>query len=62
MTSANILLMSHGHQVKDVKDRFIQLTELAMKDFSIVTNPGAFLADVFPIRVSSSASRAHAAD
>lgn len=50
MTAANILLMSHGHQVKDAKDRFIQLTDLAIEDFSAATTPGNFLADVFPIR------------
>lgn len=50
MTAANILLISHGHRVKDANDRFIHLTDVAIEDFSHVTTPGAFLADVFPIR------------
>ena len=50
MTASNILLISHGHRVKDAKDRFIHLTDVAMDNFSHLTTPGAFLADVFPIR------------
>lgn len=31
-------------------DEFLQIVDKAMEEFSLATRPGAYLADVFPIR------------
>lgn len=49
MTSTNILLISHGHRVKDSNDRFLKLSDAVTDEFSEAVAPGAFLVDQFPL-------------
>ncbi|KAG2158980.1 cytochrome P450 [Suillus bovinus] len=46
---AVILRISHGYEVKENNDPFVDLVDRAMDDWSLVSAPGAFLADVLPI-------------
>ncbi|KAG2158981.1 cytochrome P450 [Suillus bovinus] len=48
-TGAVILRISHGYEVKENIDPFIDLADRALYQLSVVTAPGAFLADVLPI-------------
>jgi len=45
---AIILRISHGYDVKWQDDPFIELAEQANASFSVTTQPGRFLVDVFP--------------
>ena len=45
---AIILRISHGYDVKWQNDPFIELAEQALDVFSISTQPGRFLVDIFP--------------
>ncbi|KAK7060191.1 hypothetical protein VNI00_000956 [Paramarasmius palmivorus] len=49
-TGAVILRISHGYEVKESDDPFIQLADLATEQFSLATSPGQFLVDVVPAR------------
>ncbi|KAG6865993.1 hypothetical protein C0991_009665 [Blastosporella zonata] len=46
---AIILRISHGYEVKENKDPFVELADRATEQFSLSTAPGAFLVDVLPI-------------
>ncbi|KDQ62053.1 hypothetical protein JAAARDRAFT_122537 [Jaapia argillacea MUCL 33604] len=46
---ATILNLAYGYQVKEGHDEFVDLIDRAMKQFSIMTTPNAFLVDAFPI-------------
>ncbi|KAF7301611.1 hypothetical protein MIND_00726600 [Mycena indigotica] len=45
---ANILRISHGYEVKENNDPFVQLAEQATEQFSLATAPGAFMVDILP--------------
>ena len=45
--------MSHGYQVQHENDLFVATVDEAMEQFAVCTAPGAFLANIFPIRESS---------
>ncbi|KAG2337086.1 cytochrome P450 [Suillus weaverae] len=45
---AIILRISHGYEVKENNDRFIDLADRAMDNFSWSTAPGAFIVDIVP--------------
>jgi hypothetical protein len=47
---AVILRISHGYEVKENNDPFIDLAERAMDQFSRTSAPGAFIVDVMPFR------------
>ena len=47
---AIILMMSHGYQIQDEGDPFVETVNEAMEQFAICTAPGAFLANIFPAR------------
>ncbi|KAG6919294.1 hypothetical protein DXG01_007426 [Tephrocybe rancida] len=46
---AIILRISHGYEVKETKDPFVELADRATEGFSAATAPGSFLVDVLPI-------------
>ncbi|KAG9088543.1 hypothetical protein FS749_002077, partial [Ceratobasidium sp. UAMH 11750] len=46
---ATVLKLAYGYEVKDRRDPFIVLADKTMDMFSIVTTPGAFLVDTFPL-------------
>ncbi|KDQ54080.1 hypothetical protein JAAARDRAFT_410464 [Jaapia argillacea MUCL 33604] len=46
---AIILLMAYGYRVKEGNDPLVDLVDAGMEEFAIMTSPGAFLVDVFPI-------------
>ena len=46
--------MSHGYQVQDDHDRFVQSAENGLLIFGQSTIPGTFLVDVLPLRRSLS--------
>ena len=41
--------MAYGYEVHDGHDSYVDLVELAMDQFSILAQPGAFLVDIIPI-------------
>ncbi|KAJ7499265.1 cytochrome P450 [Mycena latifolia] len=43
-----ILRISHGYQVKENNDPFVQLAEQATEQFSLSTAPGGFMVDLIP--------------
>ncbi|KAK7471001.1 hypothetical protein VKT23_002414 [Stygiomarasmius scandens] len=43
-----ILRISHGYEVKEHNDPFVQLADLATEQFSVATTPGQFLVDSIP--------------
>jgi hypothetical protein len=45
---AIILRISHGYEVKENNDPFIDLADRAMDHFSRSTVPGAFIVDTMP--------------
>ncbi|KAJ7937382.1 cytochrome P450 [Mycena leptocephala] len=45
---AIILRISHGYEVKEVNDPFVQLAEQATEQFSLSTAPGGFMVDLIP--------------
>ncbi|KAJ7162570.1 cytochrome P450 [Mycena crocata] len=45
---AIILRISHGYEVKENNDPFVQLAEQATEQFSLSTAPGGFMVDVIP--------------
>ena len=45
---AIILRISHGYDVLWQNDPFVKLAEQALDAFSIATQPGRFLVDIFP--------------
>jgi len=47
---AIILRISHGYDVKDIDDPFVQLADTATEQFSLATAPGNFLVDLLPAR------------
>ena len=51
MTSANILIISHGYRVKSTDDRFLLLADALAHRFSNSLAPGTFLVDTIPIRM-----------
>ncbi|KAG7096665.1 hypothetical protein E1B28_004080 [Marasmius oreades] len=46
---AVVLRISHGYEVEESHDPFIQLADLATEQFSMATSPGQFLVDVVPV-------------
>ncbi|GLB33469.1 putative cytochrome p450 [Lyophyllum shimeji] len=46
---AIILRISHGYEVKEVGDPFVELADQATEQFSLSTAPGGYLVDVLPI-------------
>ncbi|KAF7313515.1 hypothetical protein HMN09_00507400 [Mycena chlorophos] len=46
---AIILRISHGYEVKENNDPFVQLAEQATEQFSLSTAPGGFMVDFLPI-------------
>jgi len=48
---AIILLISHGYEVKETNDPFVELANQATEQFSIATAPGGFLVDLIPASV-----------
>ncbi|KAG2141325.1 cytochrome P450 [Suillus clintonianus] len=46
---AIILRISHGYEVKEKNDPFIDLADRAMDQFSRATAPGAFMVDIMPL-------------
>lgn len=47
---AIILRISHGYEVQEHDDPFVELANHATEQFSLSTAPGAFLVDVLPLR------------
>ncbi|KAJ6627486.1 cytochrome P450 [Mycena sp. CBHHK59/15] len=45
---AIILRISHGYEVKENKDPFVELAEQATEQFSLSTAPGGFMVDLIP--------------
>ena len=45
-----IVMIAYGYKSKGDDDIIIKTVDKAMEEFAIVMSPGAFLADVFPIR------------
>ncbi|KAJ7781604.1 cytochrome P450 [Mycena metata] len=45
---AVILRISHGYEVKEINDPFVQLAEQATEQFSLSTAPGGFMVDLIP--------------
>jgi hypothetical protein len=45
---AIILRISHGYEVKENNDPFIDLADRAMDNFSRSSAPGAFMVDIVP--------------
>jgi hypothetical protein len=43
------LRISHGYEVKETNDPFVDLADTALEQFSLATTPGGFLVDVVPI-------------
>ena len=48
MTSSNILMLSHGHRVRDSDDRFLKLSDVVTDDFSLLATPGRYFVDYLP--------------
>lgn len=46
-----ILKISHGYEVREENDPFVDLADQALQQFSASTAPGAFLVDLLPIRM-----------
>jgi hypothetical protein len=53
---AIILRISHGYEVKETNDPFVELADKATDEFSLATAPGGFLVDVIPASVCPSFS------
>ncbi|KAG6908101.1 hypothetical protein DXG01_006138 [Tephrocybe rancida] len=49
IAGAIILRISHGYEVKESNDPFVELSDRVMEHFALCTAPGAFLVDVLPI-------------
>ncbi|OBZ76382.1 O-methylsterigmatocystin oxidoreductase [Grifola frondosa] len=45
-----ILMMSHGYKVQEGEDPIVNAVDKATEEFALCTAPGAYLADIFPIR------------
>ncbi|KAH9482477.1 Cytochrome P450 monooxygenase 208 [Psilocybe cubensis] len=45
---AVILRISHGYEVKECHDPFVEIADLATEQFSLSTAPGGFLVDLIP--------------
>ena len=41
--------MSHGYDIREDNDPIVSTVDVATEQFSLVTSPGQFLVDVFPI-------------
>ncbi|KAK0185225.1 cytochrome P450 [Armillaria mellea] len=46
---ATMLQISHGYTIQEENDPFVKLAEETMNQFSLSTNPGAFLVNLIPI-------------
>jgi hypothetical protein len=44
-----ILMISHGYRVNENDDPIVNIVDKATEQFSLCTEPGAFLVDVFPV-------------
>ena len=49
-TAESSLKITYGYTVQKADDEFIKVVDTAMDRFNFATAPGAFLADVLPIR------------
>ena len=47
-------MMAYGYKVEKEGDKFVSTVDEAMDKFAISTSAGAFLANIFPARASSS--------
>ena len=54
MASSMILKISHGYVVKEDGDPFMEMVEKVIDNLIVVTAPGRFLVDIFPICTSPS--------
>jgi hypothetical protein len=45
---AIILRISHGYEIQETNDPFVELADKATEQFSLSTAPGAFLVDLVP--------------
>jgi hypothetical protein len=45
------LSISHGYEVKENNDPFVELVDKATEQFALASAPGGYLVDVMPIRV-----------
>ena len=43
-----ILRITHGYEVKETNDPFVELADKATEQFSLATAPGGFLVDLLP--------------
>ena len=48
MNGASILMITHGFEIAEKRDSFVELAEEAMESFSSVVRPGSFLVDWIP--------------
>ena len=48
MAGSIILMISHGYKVKENDDPIVDVVDRATEQFSLATEPGAFLVDVIP--------------
>lgn len=46
-----ILRISHGYEVKEHNDPFVEIADRATEQFSLATAPGGFLVDLIPASV-----------
>lgn len=45
--------ITHGYEVKEINDPFVEMADKATEQFSLATAPGGFLVDLIPARKSS---------
>jgi len=43
-----ILRISHGYEVKETNDPFVEIADKATQQFSLATAPGGYLVDLIP--------------
>ena len=44
-----VLKIAYGYDVRETRDPIIEAVDRATDQFSLITSPGAFLVDVFPV-------------
>lgn len=45
-----VLRISHGYEVKEINDPFVEIADEATHQFSLATAPGGYLVDLIPAR------------
>ncbi|KAJ1300548.1 hypothetical protein OPQ81_002202 [Rhizoctonia solani] len=48
-SGATVVRLTYGYTPKDQDDEYIKIAERAMENFALVTTPGMFLVDIFPL-------------